>query len=687
MEEIILRPQKGPQEDFMASSADIVVYGGAAYGGKSFGLLLESLRHIEDPRYNGVIFRRESPQITSGGGLWDTASQIYPYLGGEAKEQKLTYIFPSKAYIKFTHLQHESDKLNHQGAAYVFLAFDELTHFTETQFWYLLTRNRPPSGCNLRPYCRCTTNPECDSWVRNLISWWIDEETGYAIKERSGIIRYLTRLDNEIIWVDKDWVGVDDKGRKNILPKSITFIPSSIEDNQIGMEADPTYKSNLMAQDKVNRERLLLGNWNINYKGGMFNPTWFKIVDNPPEITRWVRYWDRAATIPKNEDDDPDYTAGGRVGMYGGDLYIDDMKRFRETSGKNEELIKSTANEDGYGVDIGYEVEPGSAGIDVANHYQTRVLKGYAVFLDRPTGNKIERCKPWCALTEQGHVYLVKGKWNRAFLAEAGTFPFGKKDQIDSISGAYKLLTRTKVVWPYYNQSKIRDFKISWKKVIGKDVSVYAVLYISDDLSICGNYFFWGKQSKTLRVYSEMMDYNPVIDRLAYNFMKLSQAPFKASGPLDVSVTAVYANDKMFDKGKKDIHRQFRKAGVKIRQNVSFNEVSSVLQANKMFRNNQIIVHKDLEETDRQYRTWTVDNNKSEINNTDFRPVKGYPLCRALCIIVNVLKEQGELTEQRILQPYSNEKQNIRKRLTESQGNDLGQISGNERNEFDYLTK
>ena len=66
-----IKPQPGPQEEFLTSEADIVIFGGAAYGGKTFGLLIESLRYVDDSRYNGVIFRRESPQITSGGGLWD----------------------------------------------------------------------------------------------------------------------------------------------------------------------------------------------------------------------------------------------------------------------------------------------------------------------------------------------------------------------------------------------------------------------------------------------------------------------------------------------------------------------------------------------------------------------------------------------------------------------------------------
>lgn len=682
MEEIKeLRPQEGPQEDFLSSSADIVIFGGAAFGGKSFGLLLEASRHIDHSRYNGVIFRRESPQITSGGGLWDTASQMFPYLGGIPKEHKLTYIFPSNAYIKFTHLQHESDKLNHQGAQYVFIGFDELTHFTASQFWYLLTRNRPPSGCDIRPYCRCTTNPEVDSWVRDLIAWWIDEETGYAIKNRSGILRYFTRIDDEIIWVDKDWKDDDGNG-----PKSITFIPSYIDDNPIGMASDPTYKSNLLAQDKVTRERLMFGNWNINYKGGMFNPVWFKKIDSAPENIRWVRYWDRAATAPKDEDDDPDYTAGALVGMYNGELYIKDIKRFRETSGKNEEIIKKTALEDGHDIDIGYEVEPGSAGVDVADHYQRIVLKGYAVFLDRPTGNKIERCRPWCALAEQGHVYIVKGEWNREFLAEAGTFPFKKKDQIDGVSGGYKLLTRDRPVWPYYNQTKIRKFEIAWDKLEKESVQIYGVIYIAEDLSLYGNYFFWGRKSKTLRVYAEIMDHNPVVDRFAYNFIKLAQIPLFASNSTDISVSAIYANDKMFDLGRKDMKKLFKKVGVKIKQNLSYNEIGSILQASKMFRNNQIIVHNSLVETDRQYRTWIADSNKTNINSKDFKPVKGFPLCRALCIIVNILKEQGELSEPSLPRPYSRKKQNIRKILIDTMGKNPISLE-NKKNEYNYLIK
>ena len=78
--------------------------------------------------------------------------------------------------------------------------FDELTHSTKSQFFYMMSRNR--SMCGVRPYIRATCNPDADSWVAEFISWWIDQETGLPIPERAGKVRYLSasmmRLFGEI---------------------------------------------------------------------------------------------------------------------------------------------------------------------------------------------------------------------------------------------------------------------------------------------------------------------------------------------------------------------------------------------------------------------------------------------------------------------------------------------------------
>ena len=64
----------------------------------------------------------------------------------------------------------------------------------------MLSSNR--STCGVKPYIRATTNPDTDSWVRQFIAWWIDEDSGYPIPSRSGKIRWF------FIQNDRDNLGV-----------------------------------------------------------------------------------------------------------------------------------------------------------------------------------------------------------------------------------------------------------------------------------------------------------------------------------------------------------------------------------------------------------------------------------------------------------------------------------------------
>ena len=121
---IIIESQPGPQTEFLSSHADIVVYGGAAGGGKTYGLLLESLRYIDNAHFGGVFFRRTSPQITNERGLWDEASKLYPYLHAKPNKNDLLWRFPSGAKIAFKHLQHEDTVRDWQGSQVPFIVFD-----------------------------------------------------------------------------------------------------------------------------------------------------------------------------------------------------------------------------------------------------------------------------------------------------------------------------------------------------------------------------------------------------------------------------------------------------------------------------------------------------------------------------------------------------------------------------------
>ena len=242
------------------------------------------------------------------GGLLDTSEQVYPTLGATLNLTALEWRFSSAATVKFAGLEHPQDRFSYQGSQILLIMFDELGQFTADQFWYLLSRCRSMSG--VRGYVRAATNPDPDSWARMFLEWWIDAASGLPIKERSGVLRWFVRLGDELIWADSR-AELAEKFGSEAEPKSVTFIPASVHDNRILLENDPDYLANLKALPRIDRERLLGGNWNVRATAGSyFRREWFGIVDGAPkDILRRCRYWDRAAT-EKRSDNDPDATVG-----------------------------------------------------------------------------------------------------------------------------------------------------------------------------------------------------------------------------------------------------------------------------------------------------------------------------------------------------------------------------------------
>ena len=436
-EPVIIKAQPGKQEMFLSSSADICIFGGGAGGGKSWALLLEPLRHVSNPNFGAVIFRRTSPQITAEGGLWDTADTIYPKIGAIPRSKR-EWLFPSGAVVSFSHLQHEKTKYDWQGSQVPLIMFDELTHFTWTQFTYLMSRNR--STCGVRPYIRATCNPDPDHWLRKFIDWWIGDD-GFPIAERSGKVRWMATISGEIFWADTKGELEEIYGN-DIEPLSVTFIPSLLADNPALLAKDPGYRAKLKALPKHERDQLEGGNWDARASAGnFFQRRWVNMIEAAPVNTKWVRYWDRAATEPNPSNPDPDYTAGCLVGRTPEDrTIIGDMVHFRGTPFKVEQAIKNTASQDGRKVEIGLEQEPGASGKS-EGQYMVKALNGYRAKLFAKRTKKEQDWGPLSSQAEAGNVDIVRGDWNEAFFREMEGLPDGSHDdQADAASGAYNML-------------------------------------------------------------------------------------------------------------------------------------------------------------------------------------------------------------------------------------------------------
>lgn len=279
--------------------------------------------------------------------------------------------------------------------------------------------------------------------------WWASTAST-RLRRNAIVVLMMTR------WNQDDLAGrlqADDREKWEVIR-----IPALAEDNDplgrpVGAPLNPDMKSLVEIEAARTRSpfwfEALYQQRPRAREGAMLQRTWFKFVKAIPNLAERVRYWDRAATVPKNGSD-PDWTAGGLVARIGDDFFIADIRRFRGSPMDNEREIAMTACLDradalrGSAADvrIRMEQEPGSAGVDVIAHYQGHVLLGYPFQGVRSTGDKVLRAEPFASAAQAGRVYLVEGPWNQAFLDEIEMFPNGPHDdQVDAVDGAMLSLT------------------------------------------------------------------------------------------------------------------------------------------------------------------------------------------------------------------------------------------------------
>lgn len=408
------------QELFLALPQREAFFGGAAGPGKSTALLAGALQYADVPGYSALILRRTYADLALPGALMDMAHEWLGPTDARWNASRVTWVFPSKATLTFGHLEHEEQKRRYASARFHYIAFDELTQFTESQYTFLFSRLRRPAvsmqgrapdglgaaGIPLR--MRSASNPGGPGhpWVKRRL--------------------------------------VDAKTRH----KGAAFIPAKLIENKhldvVG------YAESLEHVAPVDRERLLKGDWDVTEEGTLFRATlWLaeKYLDaEPGDVTRKLRHWDFAATEATADNTDPDWTVGTLLGIRSDNTFVVlDVQRFRADPGEVENRVRAQAEADGVSTHIGLEQEPGSAGKSMVKHYARNVLKGYVVHYERPTGDKLVRAIPVASAMSKGFVYAVRGRWLPAWLDELDGFDGDNKkhdDQVDSLSGAHTLLTR-----------------------------------------------------------------------------------------------------------------------------------------------------------------------------------------------------------------------------------------------------
>lgn len=378
-------------------------YGGAAGGGKSDALLMAALQYVDIPGYAAIIFRKNYSELTLPGALLDRSREWLSKFQSQGvvwKEQEKTWHFPSSATISFGYLDNATDMYRYQGAEFQFVAFDELTEFSEKAFKFLYSRLRRLETSEIPLRIRAASNPGGvgHDWVKQ---------------------RFITE-------------GLE-KGR--------IFIPARLDDNPYLDRG--SYTQSLNQLDPITRQRLLLGDWSARDTGNLFKREWFDIVEAAPAGIRWIRYWDMAAT-EATKGKDPDYTAGCKIGRDGqGKFYIADMRHLRASPQGVEALVKQTAILDTTATKIYIEQEPGAGGKTLIDYY-IRQLAGYSITPDRPATDKVTRAAPASSQAEAKNILLIRGAWIGDFLDEVEAFPNGSHDdQVDTMSAGLGILTGT----------------------------------------------------------------------------------------------------------------------------------------------------------------------------------------------------------------------------------------------------
>jgi|TARA_R110000764_G_scaffold40031_4_gene89481 hypothetical protein len=275
-QEVIFAPNEGPQTEFLAASEREVLFGGAAGGGKSFGLLADPMRYFGNPNFNGLILRRTNDELREL--IWKS-QELYPkaFQGAKWAEKKSQWTFPSGSRLWLTYLERDQDVLRYQGQAFSYVAFDELTQYPTPFAWNYMRSRLRTTDPTLPIYMRATTNPggAGHGWVKRTFIDPAPSNTKFVAKD----------LDS-----GEDLVYPDSHERAGEPLFYRRFIPAKLSDNPYLMEGGQ-YEANLLSLPEMQRRQLLEGDWAVADGAAFSEFRSTKHVVEPFDIpTDWRRF-------------------------------------------------------------------------------------------------------------------------------------------------------------------------------------------------------------------------------------------------------------------------------------------------------------------------------------------------------------------------------------------------------------
>ena len=231
---VIFKPNQGPQTEFLASSEREVFYGGARGGGKSYAMLIDPLRYCHKEMHRALLLRRTMPELRD---LITHSQRLYSkaFPGAKWREQEKEWRFPSGAKIEFGYAENMTDALRYQGQSYTWIGIDELPQYPTPDIFNFLRSSLRSVDPEIPVYLRATGNPG------NIGSLWVRE---MFVDPAIPNTAFDINIDTPV-------------GRKVITRR---FIPAKLQDNPHLMQTDDYYAM-LASLPEIQKKQFLEGDW------------------------------------------------------------------------------------------------------------------------------------------------------------------------------------------------------------------------------------------------------------------------------------------------------------------------------------------------------------------------------------------------------------------------------------------